>query len=163
MKKRIFVWFMVTALAAGGAFAQENAQNTFAGGFDLGIWSGVSINYERVVVNNFLGNGQFAVGVEAGWDSIFFVIPDVFFDVQAKWYPWSGKFYADVGIGYAQLIWVVPSVLITGGIGWKFDIGEPNGFILNLGGVYDYFVLLGDFTEGASFNARVKAQIGYSW
>jgi hypothetical protein len=163
MKKRIFLGLVLAALAVGGAFAQEEAKNTFTGGFDLGIWSGVSFSYDRVFVDNFLGSGQVALGVEGGYDSILFVIPDVFIDIQAKWFPWSGKFYADVGLGFAQLVWIVPSMMVTGGIGWKIDIGESNGFVLDFGGAFDYFVIMGKLDEGKSSNIRVKARIGYSW
>jgi hypothetical protein len=162
MKRKLFLVLLLAAVAATGVFAQEKAKNTITGGLDLGIWTGFSIDYERVLVDGFLGKGQFALGVEAGYDSYWFIFPSVFFDVQAKWYPWSGKFYADLGVGYGQLIWVVPSIMITAGVGWKFDIGQPNGWVLDFGPSFDYFIVINEF-EGTSVNIRARAQIGYSW
>jgi hypothetical protein len=116
-----------------------------------------------VLLDGFLGRGQLALGVEAGEDKLLSIIPADFFDVQAKWYPWSGKFYADLGLGYAQLFWIVPSIMITGGVGWKIDVGKPNGFVLDFGAAVDCFAITGEFDEGEPSNVRAKAQIGYSW
>ncbi|GMO16849.1 MAG: hypothetical protein LBG79_01080 [Spirochaetaceae bacterium] len=162
MKKKVFLGLAILMLAAGGVFAQEKAKNTIAGGLDLGLFSGVSIDYERML------NDKFALGIEAGYDLAFFIIPDIFADVQVKWYPWAGKFYADLGAGYAQIFYVVPAIMITAGAGWKIDIGKPNGFILDLGAAIDYNIMLGSLSKnlvvsGPGINARAKVQIGYSW
>ncbi len=120
-----------------------------------------------MLLDGFLGKGQLALGVEAGEDKLLSIIPADFFDVQAKWYPWSGKFYADLGLGYAYL-WIVPATMITGGVGWKIDVGKPNGFVLDFGAAVDYFASISEFDESefdelVSANVRAKAQIGYSW
>jgi hypothetical protein len=71
----------------GEGGAQEKAKNTFTGGLDLGVYTGFSLDYECVLIDDFLGKGQLAVGVEAGYDSFLFFLPLAFFDVQVKWYP----------------------------------------------------------------------------
>jgi hypothetical protein len=168
--KKAFAIMMVATVLGTAVWAQE-AKNTVTGGFMLGLYAGGSLDYERVLVENFLGKGKFAIGAEAAFGSYAFLTSLAFADVQAKWYPWSGKFYADLGLGFGNvslLVWSVPVLVIPVGVGWKIDIGKPDGWILDTGAGLDFLAFLdSDFISSGDsslpMNPRASIQIGYAF
>ncbi|MDR0476159.1 MAG: hypothetical protein LBH43_21135 [Treponema sp.] len=86
------------------------------GGFLPPVMPGLDIGYERLLHKNF------ALAVDIGVDGI--LIP--YADLYARWYPWAGMFFADLGLGiwrqgfetWISMPWVSP------GIGWKIYIGK---------------------------------------
>jgi hypothetical protein len=127
------------AVAAGGVFAQS-AKHWISGGYNTGtfITGGMQANYEFLFHENFSATAQ----VGTRW----IIFPQIL--VGARWYPWGGgnsnpdiKFHVDAEMGYSRI--VAPPFGFEGGVGWKFDLGEPNKFFLDLGLVTGIPILAG--------------------
>jgi hypothetical protein len=131
MGRKLILAVLLFALAcAGSVFAQEKNgadKNTISATF-------FCLRYERAF------NDVFSVGAEAG---SFFVTVSPFgmfngweVDGFARVYPFSGVFYMEAGAGYANKkddgddysgIFIKPI------LGWKSDIGQPGGWIMDFG------------------------------
>jgi hypothetical protein len=132
MTKRIVLCIAFSIFCIGVIMGQESGKNTISGGINLTdfILPGFSIGYERLLHKNF------AISADIGIHSV--LIP--YADIHGRWYPWAGMFFVDIGMG----IWVFLPLedgdgsaytfpVISPGIGWKIDIGQPNGFVLIAG------------------------------
>jgi hypothetical protein len=133
MKRTVFM-VVLMAVAAGGIFAQEgeSARHWISGGYNTGtiITGGAQANYEFLLP---MAKEKFSVTVQAG--TRFLVFPQ--FLVGGRFYPWGGgagnpgtKFHADIEVGYNILS--DAGFALEAGLGWKFDVGEPNGFFVDL-------------------------------
>ncbi|MDR0540053.1 MAG: hypothetical protein LBG74_06075 [Spirochaetaceae bacterium] len=138
--KKLFVSIVFSVIVSTGAFAQSNSVLA-GGGAGLSIPSvcyiNFNISYERMIVPNF------SAVINAGWDlyplALFFVafmedpaIDGWSIDAQARWYPWAKTFHIDLGAGYGEYLGM-GSIVVTPGLGWKIDFGEPGGFVMNIG------------------------------
>ena len=142
MTKKVVLALLFAALIGGGVFAQSNAPNT--------ITFGSMLAYERTLTP------KFAIGVDASVD--FFGIPTVTLDGEvdtvngwvavlplaidafARLYPWEGKFFAQLGLGFQANTmtnkWAFDTATYTAAgfhaklqAGWKIDIGQPAKWI----------------------------------
>jgi hypothetical protein len=137
MSKKGFI-FVVLILVSFNAFAYENS-------ISLGINGiGLTAAYERKIIDTF------SVVPEITFSQIYGVLSSVgFVDLRARWYPFSGSFFADLGIGYGiagSISIATDGLLISPGIGWNFDIGKKDGFTLNLSVCSDWIFRLSDKT-----------------
>ncbi|MDR2588265.1 MAG: hypothetical protein LBC67_02455 [Spirochaetales bacterium] len=131
MRRKLILAVLLFALAcAGSVFAQEKNggdKNTISATL-------VCLRYERAF------NNVFSVGAEAGM-FLFTLQPSGGLngwevDGFARLYPFSGVFYLETGVGYANMkdddddysgIFIKPI------LGWKADIGQPGGWIMDFG------------------------------
>jgi hypothetical protein len=161
VKKIIFVLILVIFIK-GGVFTQEKAQNTITGGLNfLGYLPfGLDIEYERILINNFLGRGLFSItGNVSYYTLIFFDL--VCADLHARWYPWSRMFFVDVGVGYALIVWV-PAFMLSPELGWKIDIGKPNSWVIIPSIAVSLYFTGKDWPTG-KFLPKADISIGYSF
>ena len=149
MAKRIALIFIVLLVVSGAVFAQERAHNTVALSFGI---VGVEASYERMF------NRYLSVLGSASATTILFM-DEITASVQGRWYPFGRAFHLDLGLGYTYgmgvgnfmgkailgamtlgLIFLIPDyidknprkggLLIQTGLGWKIDVGKPDGFVL---------------------------------
>jgi hypothetical protein len=163
----IFLLFLCTTYV----YAEEvPSKNTISGGISMiytgafgGILPGLNIEYERLLHNNF------ALAVGIGGDG--FLLP--YADLYARWYPWAGMFFADFGLGIWRRgfeTWV-SYPMISPGIGWKIDIGKPNGWNLIIGIAGRIFFYedyresdyVADNTFTVDITAKASLKVGYSF
>ena len=116
---------------------QEAPQNVIAGGINFSdefpysqiiVRPGLSIEYERLL------NNQFSVGGDMGTN----VSSWPYGEVQGRWYPWTKKFFAGLGVGticiwgshpgYSNFLFPV----FSPEIGWKIDIGKAQKGVIIL-------------------------------
>ena len=172
--KRFVIFLILAVVIASGVFTQERAQNTVLGGIHFNpllLGLGLDVEYERTFPD--LLPGTFAVAAEAGIATVL-VIPIGFnIDARARYYIKAdgNGFFADLGVGYGTLVGL-PSLQFSVGAGWRFDIGQPNGWVLVPSLQGNYFLglskkdpddnIFGDvgFT-GLLFKLNVR--IGYSF
>jgi len=160
VKKKLLFCLMLVVIVTGGVFAQERAPNTFLGGINVGFLTfGLDIEYERAFPG--LLPGLFAVAVETGYTTII-IFPIYNIDVRARWYPWAETFFADVGVGYGSFLGVATAFQISPGVGWRIDVGEPNGLVVVPSLQLDYFVAssVSDFSGNL---LKICIRFGYSF
>jgi hypothetical protein len=127
--KKLILFFIFIVVFAGGLWAQDSNStrkpNAIVGQLR---WIGAGISYERFILP------KLSVVGEAGYFMIGFGDENKItaFDVRARWYPWAGRFFGDVGLGCALIGGDKPGFLISPEVGWRFDPGQPNGLILQL-------------------------------
>jgi hypothetical protein len=147
MAKKVVVGLILVMIVTGGAFAQKSAsakKNWISG--EVGLL-GAGLRYERM-----LGE-KLSLGVDAYWQSTFFIWNDMGAVVAARLYPWGGIFFAELGLGFNYHtgtgtyeyeyeilgrkfteesigLMATTGVGIVPGIGWKIDVGKPGGFFL---------------------------------
>ena len=144
MAKKMILALLFAALIGGGVFAQSNAPNTI-------MFLGSMLSYERTLTP------KFAIGAEGALDFIGF--PTVMYDGEAsdsgdyaailplsmdafaRLYPWEGKFFAHLGLGF-QTFGLGGGDDMVGAdtkgngfhaklqAGWKIDIGQPAKWVL---------------------------------
>jgi hypothetical protein len=133
MKKPFIIFLLLLFLCINFVYTEDtSSKNTISGeisaiwaGYFFGILPGLSIEYERLLHKNF------ALAVGVGMDGL--IVP--YADLYARWYPGAGMFFADFGLG----IWrrkfesFVLLPVLSPGIGWKIDIGKPDGWNLTIG------------------------------
>jgi hypothetical protein len=158
MAKKLIVFLAVFGVCGTALFAWEN---TVVGGPNIGLLTqGLDVEYERVLLDGFLGDGTLAIVAEAGYIGIFFLPIYYYIDARARWYPWSGMFFADVGLGYGSLFGLIPTFLISPEIGWRIDIGDTDGWVIIPS------VTLNGFMVGSGGNIwlpKINVRIGYSF
>ena len=149
MTKRIFLTALIVLVISGGVFAQDRAKNSVA--LSAGIIGG-ELSYERIFSPHF--------SVLANVSYTFLIFMDEFtLSAKGRWYPFGKTFFLDLGLGFSYgkgavgfiadaVLSVVtfgywlsikdfdndnfrtPGFLVQPGLGWKIDIGKPDGFIL---------------------------------
>jgi hypothetical protein len=166
MGKKIILVLILAISIAGGVSAQERAKNTITGGLNFFVYLpfGLDIEYERVLINNFLGKGLFSITVDVGYYTLIF-FDSSWADVHARWYPWSRTFFLDVGLGCMANFWT-SAFTISPKVGWKIDIGKPNGWVIIPSIAASFFVT----GEGwpislypVNFLPKIDISIGYSF
>jgi hypothetical protein len=103
-----------------------------------------SVNYELKI------NDVFSLILESGYgNSLLYFHPNYIVDGKLRWYPWQNMFFAELGLGYGQKYidkngnrnsFLEPEgewyrrdgFMISPGFGWKFDLGQMNGFIMTI-------------------------------
>jgi hypothetical protein len=182
MKKLLILVLM--AFAIGNLFAQEgklqsSPKHWISG--EVGLIAG-GLRYEMML------SPKLSVGGTAFYNSFFFLWNSIGVNVTARYYPWAGKFYAELGAGYGtvtgtetvnvpdwygsgthpvEFIYTNSGAMITPGIGWKIDVGQPGGFFLNpsvaiplvLGSKTVYS---GESEFGFGMNFKVALGLGYA-
>jgi hypothetical protein len=153
MKRMCFI-LVLAMVVAGGMWAQEgnSARHWISGGFNTGIFitGGLTVTYEYLLP---VANEKFSVTAQAG--TRFYIFPQ--FLVGGRFYPWGGgaanpgaKFHADIEVGYNVL--ASQGFAAEAGVGWKFDVGAPNGFFVDLEVVGGLPVVVGvEITAGWAF------------
>ena len=149
MVKKILLIVIVFLVISGGVFAQDRANNSIVASF--GIF-GAELSYERIFTPRF--------SVLADVSYTYLVFMDEFtISAKGRWYPFGKTFFLDLGLGYSYgkgfvgftadaLLTVITfgawlaikdfeddnlrtgGFLIQPGLGWKFDIGKPDRFVL---------------------------------
>jgi hypothetical protein len=163
--KKMLVLLGLVMLITGAVFAQERAPNTFLGGINIGFLTfGADLEYERAFPE-LLPMGMFAVAAEAGFTTVV-IFPIFSIDARARWYPWSQKFFADIGLGYGSFLGLASAFLISPGVGWRIDIGQPNGWVLVPSLQYNYFLSTSNDEDVGEFSGnlfKINLRIGYSF
>ena len=182
MTKKMVLALLFAALIGGSVFAQSNAPNT--------ITFGSMLAYERTLTP------KFAIGVDAALDFIglptvtldgtdvtgdYAAILPLSIDAFARLYPWEGKFFAHLGLGF-QTFGLGGGDDMVGAdtkgngfhaklqAGWKIDIGQPAKWIfearvgpaMSVGGVS----YKGEVVEKMSFfllSFPIQVGFGYSF
>ena len=130
MAKKWVLGLVLATLVAGGVFAQEAPKNWISG--QVGLING-GAGYERVITPSL------SVGGEAYFNSFFIIWNSFAVEGYAKFYPFKGKFYAKVGLGFGTVTTIdlnastsptTSGFLIDPGIGWKIDVGKPGSFFI---------------------------------
>jgi hypothetical protein len=160
MKKLIIL--VVLAFCAGGLFSeekegknQERPKNAIALTFGA---IAVEASYERALTDHF----SVLASVSYNW---FFFGDETAAAVKARWYPWAGAFFLEMGAGYANTIGLaggygnimllfltlglsgdqyenfrIHGLLLAPALGWRFDPGKPGGVIIPLNLGVDYII-----------------------
>ena len=95
MKRKIILIALMTTILMGNLFAQSvdgKAKNII--GFSAGL-IGADLSYERVLLPNLSVLGQVSYNNWAIADSLSF-------SGKARWYPFSGAFFFDIGLGFSS-------------------------------------------------------------
>ena len=127
------------------------------------ILPGLNIEYERTLHKNF------ALAVDIGRDGLL----SSYVDLYARWYPWAGMFFADLGLGvwWPEFDAWILRPQISPGIGWRIDIGKPNGWNL-ITGITGRIVFYKNVErrdssiyteESVDFTGKVFFEVGYSF
>jgi hypothetical protein len=114
-------------LIASKTFAKDNI--IYAGLNGLGA----TVSYERFITKKFSLVPEINAAYFSGVLST-----ELLGEVRARYYPFSGSFFVDFGLGYGLLLqmyypYPAQGILASPGVGWKIDIGKPDGFIFNIG------------------------------
>ncbi|MDR2470828.1 MAG: hypothetical protein LBD09_01795 [Treponema sp.] len=190
--KKTLTLALLGAVLGGGLFAQANAFSAgAAGGLSdpILVFGEIQLSYERRLFS-FLSVGAnasvqfYPLGFFVGAFTHDPNLLGVVFDAQVHWYPFRKGFHVDLGAGYGYYMWAMHALVITPGLGWKFDIFKfdtikPGGLFFDLGLRGEIFVPLGDnlfdsskgktrADSGAAgtfipFNAGIRAGVGYSF
>lgn len=164
--KKVIIFTILAVVIAGGVFAQARAPNTVLGGVNVGFLTfGADVEYERTFPN--LLPGTFAVAAEAGFTTVF-IFPIFNVDVRARYYikPDGNGFFADAGAGFGSFLGLASAIQFSGGAGWRFDIGQPNGWVLVPSLQYNYFLSLAKKDSIIDFGGsliKLCVRMGYSF
>ncbi|GMO63640.1 MAG: hypothetical protein Ta2A_10870 [Treponemataceae bacterium] len=142
MKKFFAVFLLCSGLAY--TFAQDN--RIFVGVNGIGVTAA----YERVITDGVSGVVQADVALLYG--AILSTV--LFTDIRARFYPFYGAFYVDLGLGYGVALSIdlaTEGFLLSPGLGWNFDPGAPGGFVFNIGICSDWILKLSDDPETMYF------------
>jgi len=149
MKKRVFLILLVLLVISGSVFAQDRAKNSIA--VSAGV-IGAELSYERILTPHF------SLLADTSYTTLFFM-DEFTVSGKGRWYPFGKAFFFDLGLGYSygkgvvgfmgdMLLTVITfgywlsvkdfendelrsgGFLIQPGLGWKLDIGKPDGFVL---------------------------------
>jgi hypothetical protein len=133
-----------------------------------------SVSYELKI------NDMFSIILESGYGNSFLSFhPNYIADGKLRWYPWRNMFFAELGLGYGQKYidkngnrnsFLEPKgewrrrdgFMISPGFGWKFDLGQMDGFILaiNLGASW---ITGPDTLSNLDLDITPYAKIGIGW
>jgi len=142
--KKLLLMLVLVVIIAGGISAQSNERKNWASG-EISL-IGVGARYEYML------NPHFSVGVNAYWSNLFFFWHDWGITGNARFYPWSGTFFMELGLGYCfhsgfdDYSVTNGDVTYTGndwvgntgfgivpGIGWRISAGKSGGFFMQPG------------------------------
>jgi len=163
MKKLVLV-LILAILIAGSVFAEEGDEvikNWVS--VDLGIF-GIGVGYEYMLLSNL------SVGANAYTSTMFFS-GGAGIIAYGRYYIFNKNFYTELGLGYGSSKSMAsghhienkadtPSggtgtasvattgLLISPGLGWKIDRGEPGGFFIQPG--FKFPIAIGKLTPWAS-------------
>ena len=179
MKKKIVLILVIMLIAASSLFAltQERAKNSLALSFGV---VGAEFSYERIF------NRYLSVMADVSYTTLIFM--DEFTVAgKGRWYPFGKAYYLEMGLGFTYGKGVVgfmadtllsvltfgyyltqkdfendnfrtPGFLIQPGMGWKIDIGKPDGFVLPIGLGIDFKI-----AEIPDFLPFFRIGLGYSF
>jgi len=120
-------------------FAQDSgssAKNWISG--EVGLLGG-GIRYERMLTE------KLSVGGTVFFNSFFLLWNSIGVNATARYYFWKGL-YGELGVGYGTVtgtedyndggwsyrwVYTTQGAMITPGIGWKIDLGQPGAFFIN--------------------------------
>ena len=151
MRKKSFLALIVLLVFASGIHAQEQrrAKNSIAVSFGI---LGAELSYERMF------NRYFSVLADTSYTTLI-LIDEFTLSGKGRVYPFGGAFYLEMGLGFSygrgvtdfmtnMLLGVLTfgyyfttlddddflrrraGFLLQPGLGWKIDIGKPDGFVL---------------------------------
>ena len=141
---------MILLVAIGGVFAQNQARAKNSIAVSVGI-IGVGLSYERMF------NRYFSVLADTSYTTLV-LIDEFTLSGKGRVYPFGGAFYLEMGLGFSygrgvtdfmtnMLLGVLTfgyyfttldendflrrrgGFLLQPGLGWKIDIGKPDGFV----------------------------------
>jgi hypothetical protein len=133
-----------------------------------------SVSYELKI------NDMFSIILESGYgNSFLYFHPNYIVDGKLRWYPWQNMFFVELGLGYGQKYidkngnsnsFLEPEgewyrrdgFMISPGLGWKFDLGQTDSFIMaiNLGASW----ITGPETfSNLDLDITPYAKIGIGW
>ena len=166
MKKLVLVLVLVI-LVAGSVFAQEEDEvikNWVS--VDLGLF-GIGAGYEYMLLSNL------SVGANAYTSTMFFSGGSGII-AYGRYYIFNKNFYTELGLGYGSsksmasgfhienkaddgmtgtASAATTGLLISPGLGWKIDRGEPGGFFIQPG--FKFPIAIGKVTPWASIPSRM--------
>ncbi|GAB6390859.1 MAG: hypothetical protein MdMp014T_0232 [Treponematales bacterium] len=136
MRKVCFLFLF--AAGAGSLFAGGNTVFLGVNGF------GLTAAYERALTGRFSLAGEATMAMVYG--SVMPVYDDGavmlgglfsagFLEVRGRFYPFARRFFVDLGLGYGVMGSIstqISGVLVSPGLGWKFDPSEAGGFVIDL-------------------------------
>ena len=149
MLKKLLLLFIVLSIISGTVIAQERAKNSIA--VQVGV-IGAELSYERIF------NPFFSVLADVSYTTMIF-LDEFTASAKGRCYPFGGSFFLELGLGYSYGKGVVGAMtdmmltvftlgwyltykdfdndpwrsggfLIQPGLGWKIDIGKPDGFVI---------------------------------
>ena len=148
MKKRAFLLLVILLIASGSLFAQNRAKNSVLVQFGI---IGAELSYERIL------SPHFSLLADVSYTTLG-IVDELTASGKGRWYPFGGAFYLEMGVGYAygrsfsnfignMFLGMVTfgwwftqldeddfartgGFLLQPGMGWKIDIGKPDGFVL---------------------------------
>ena len=94
MKRNVLLLIILMAVTAGSLYGQEEADAKNIIGLSVGF-IGAEISYERVFSPYFSVLGQVSYSTWVFADSLSVL-------GKARWYPFGGAFFLDLGIGYSN-------------------------------------------------------------
>ena len=143
MKKVYFVFFMIITCIQIIPAQATDLKNWVSG--EAGLF-GLSIRYERIL------NRNFSVGALLSANFNYFGLFDYGIQTTLRWYPWGGRFFSELGIGFGHIdvfhdhydyyhydfgyieectYSEINGLRLSPTIGWKFDVGKPGGFFIS--------------------------------
>jgi len=186
MKKKIFLFAVLAIMFAGGAFAQNHW-------ISAELTSGAGLRYEYVITPSFTVGGYFTfMGVTiplmrstytpkgGGRDSS--QLNSIQFGATARWYPFAGKFFAELNVGYniftygegvfktdgwsSWYEWTrieTSGFCIAPGLGWTIDLGQMGAFFLAPSVKFPITFGGKDYYGGNYFNITITPYLGLGY
>ena len=95
MKKILIVFFILLINLENIAGQDKDVKNWISGEFGL---IGLNLRYERML------NEKFSIGALLT-ANLSFLMESMDYSVQTtlRWYPWEGKFYSELGLGFGHI------------------------------------------------------------
>ena len=148
MTKKILLAALVMFVMAGALFARESGGAKNTASLSVGLFA-LEASYERELTSHL------SVSLDAAYTWLF-LVDHYSLSARGRWYPGKGVFFLELGLGYGYgtgfyggiadmlvFIFTVGQVdikeytkcggfLMSPALGWKFDIGKPDGFVLPL-------------------------------
>ena len=175
MAKKWVLGLILATLVAGGVFAQEAPKNWISG--QVGLING-GAGYERVITPSL------SIGGEVYFNSFFIIWNSLAVEGYARFYPFKGKFYGKLGLGFgtvsgteevetgwggkASWFYQTTGFLIDPGIGWKIDVGKPGAFFIEpkvsvpiVLGKKEYDTLGSSYSENGEFKVGVNFVVAF--
>ena len=134
--KKVLLCILLILVCVLNIFGHETLKNTIY--FGIGFFGsvqqyfeffpGLNLEFERSI------NEMFSVSMIFGTDII--IVPYV--EIMGRWHPWSGAFFAGLGLGiWALFPLVIEPIhtflpMITPNIGWKFNEGDQNRWVVKM-------------------------------
>ena len=139
--KKVLIAFFLLLINLGNIAGQDmDVKNWISGEHGLTGIIGLNLRYERMLNEKISISALLTANVTA-------IMQYMDYSVQTalRWYPWEGKFYSELGLGFGHIyiyhdhdpvddmctISNILGIRLSPAIGWKFDLGKPGGFFLN--------------------------------